>query len=115
MAERSARLRMTLPTQLVLRALLAHPTREMYGLEICAAAELPSGTIHPILARLERAGWLESRWEELDPREAGRPRRRYYRLCPDGIEQARDALARAGATAAKWAMPRPHLAPGGTA
>ena len=34
---------MTIPTQLVLRALLAEPTREMYGLQICAAAGLPSG------------------------------------------------------------------------
>ena len=34
--------RMTLPTQLVLRALLAEPTREMYGLQICEAAGLPS-------------------------------------------------------------------------
>ena len=36
--------RMTLPTQLVLRALLAEPTQEMYGLQICQAAGLPSGT-----------------------------------------------------------------------
>ena len=45
--------RMTLPTQLVLRTMLAEPTREMYGLEICEAAGLPSGTIHPILGRFE--------------------------------------------------------------
>jgi PadR family transcriptional regulator PadR len=54
---------MTLPTQLVLRALLAEPTREMYGLQIREAAGLPSGTIHPILARFEELGWLESQWE----------------------------------------------------
>lgn len=36
--------RMTLPTQLVLRAMLAEPTQEMYGLQISQAAELPSGT-----------------------------------------------------------------------
>ncbi len=85
--------RMTLPTQLVLRALLADPTREMYGLEIGEAAELVSGTVHPILARLEGCGWLESRWEEVDPKREGRPRRRYYRLTPDGAELARTALA----------------------
>ena len=84
---------MTLSTQLVLRALLAEPTREMYGLEICQAAELPSGTIHPILARLEGYGWLESRWEDIEPTEEGRPRRRYYRLSPTGAERARAALA----------------------
>ncbi|GAA3136905.1 hypothetical protein GCM10010485_88440 [Streptosporangium carneum] len=84
-----------MPTQLVLRALLDAPAREMYGLEICAAAGLPSGTIHPILARLEGIGWLESRWEEAEPQERGRPRRRYYRFAPDGAERARIALAQA--------------------
>lgn len=87
--------RMTIPTQLVLRALLAEPTREMYGLQICAAAGMPSGTIHPILARLERLGWVESQWEDMDPRALGRPRRRYYRLTAGGAEQARVALAQA--------------------
>jgi DNA-binding PadR family transcriptional regulator len=86
---------MTLSTQLVLRALLAEPGREMYGLQICEAAGLPSGTIHPILARFERLGWLESRWEDIEPEEQGRPRRRYYRLTEDGAERARIALAQA--------------------
>src|SRR5436305_4318798 len=93
-ASRSLEPRMTLPTQLVLRAMLAEPTREMYGLQICAAAELPSGTIHPILARLEGVGWLESRWEDIDPIKEGRPRRRYYRLTDQGAERARTALSR---------------------
>jgi PadR family transcriptional regulator PadR len=87
--------RMTLPTQLVIRTLLAEPTREMYGLQICTDAGLPSGTIHPILARLERIGWLESRWEQVDAHEEGRPRRRYYRMTQDGAEHARIALAQA--------------------
>lgn len=87
--------KMTIQTQLVLRALLEHPPRELYGLEICDAAGLASGTIHPILARLERLGWLESRWEDIDPAKEGRPRRRYYRFGPDGAEPARHALANA--------------------
>ena len=87
---------MTLPTQLVLRALLAEPTREMYGLQICEAAGLPSGTIHPMLARLEKEhGWVISRWEDIKPEDEGRPRRRYYRLTEDGAERARIALAQA--------------------
>jgi DNA-binding PadR family transcriptional regulator len=84
---------MTIPTQLVLRALLDDPAREKYGLEICQAAGLASGTIHPILARLENMGWVDSFWEDIDPAAAGRPRRRYYTLNPDGAEQARAALA----------------------
>ncbi|GIH23918.1 hypothetical protein Aph01nite_22280 [Acrocarpospora phusangensis] len=89
--------RMTLPTQLVLRALLEDPTREMYGLEICHAAGLAPGTIQPILARFEGIGWLESRWEDIDPHEAARPRRRYYRFSPDGADLARQALEAAHA------------------
>ncbi len=105
--------RMTIPTQMVLRALLAEPTQEMYGLQICTAAGLPSGTIHPILARLEREfGWLTSRWEDAVPQEAGRPRRRYYKLTEDGAERARIALAQAAtSTAALRLQPRPAGGP----
>jgi len=91
----SAEPRMTLQTVLVLRALLEDPASELYGLELCQRAGLASGTIHPILARLEQVGWIESRWEEADPHREGRPRRRYYRLNPDGAEAARLAVARA--------------------
>lgn len=87
--------RMTIPTQLLLSALLADPTREMYGAEVGVAAGLPSGTVHPILARFEGLRWLESRWEDIDPRVEGRPARRYYRLTADGVQAARSALARA--------------------
>ena len=85
---------MTLATQLVLGVLLADPTRDHYGLELGGAAGLPSGTIHPILARLEGLGWLESSWEDVDPRVEGRPARRYYRLSAAGADSARAALAR---------------------
>ena len=67
------RLRMTLPTQFVLRALLADPQAELYGVEIGEAAGLPSGTVHPILARLEGLRWVQSRWEDIDPKVEGRP------------------------------------------
>jgi DNA-binding PadR family transcriptional regulator len=107
--------RMTLPTQLVLRALLENPTQERYGLELCRMAGLESGTIHPILARLEAAGWVDSSWEDVDPSEQGRPRRRYYLLNPDGAERARDALARASArSATALGVLRPGLAGGPT-
>jgi PadR family transcriptional regulator, regulatory protein PadR len=101
--------RMTIPTQLVLRALLAEPTQEMYGLQICEQAGLPSGTIHPILARLEREhGWLESHWENIKPEEEGRPRRRYYKLTEDGAERARIALAQATTSVTALGLrPRP--------
>lgn len=86
--------RMTTPTRLVLLTLLADPGQELYGLEIGAAAGLASGTVHPILARLEGIGWLASSWEDIDPAVAGRPARRYYRLTALGADEARTALAR---------------------
>ena len=99
--------RMTLPTQLVLRSLLEDPGAERYGLEIGDTAGLPSGTIHPILARLERLGWVESRWEDIDPRVAGRPARRYYRLTESGAVSAPTALARAHRPRRPFAVPLP--------
>ncbi|MDW4571970.1 helix-turn-helix transcriptional regulator [Microbacterium sp. M3] len=77
------------------RALLRNPEAELYGLEIGEAAGLRSGTVHPILARLEGVGWVTSRWEDIDPSVEGRPARRYYKLDAGGEEAARSALARA--------------------
>jgi PadR family transcriptional regulator PadR len=96
---------MTIPTQLVLRTLLSDPSKELYGVEIGQAAGLPSGTVHPILARLEGVGWLTSRWEDIDPRQEGRPARRYYQLTPDGLALARAALARASTARPAWLRP----------
>ncbi|MFJ9781286.1 PadR family transcriptional regulator [Amycolatopsis sp. NPDC101161] len=109
---RSREPRMTLPTQLVLRVLMADPARELYGLQICGEAGLPSGTIHPILARLERVGWLSSRWETVDTREEGRPRRRYYRIDPAAMGLVHAALLRAESSAQGLGRLRPHLADG---
>ncbi|MFE9933579.1 PadR family transcriptional regulator [Streptomyces sp. NPDC005533] len=86
--------RMTLATRAVLSAFLAAPADEHYGLQIAEAAELPGGTIYPILIRLEQCGWLESRWEDIDPQEEGRPQRRYYRLSERGAQAATAAMAK---------------------
>ena len=58
---------MTIPTQLVLRVLLEEPGAERYGYEVGEAAGLASGTVHPILARLEGVGWVEDVGEYLGP------------------------------------------------
>lgn len=99
--------RMTLPTQLVLQVLLEHPEDERYGGEVGAAAGLPSGTVHPILARLEGLGWVESYWEDVDPRVAGRPARRYYRLTASGAESAPEAMRKAHRSRRGALVPRP--------
>ena len=86
-------MRMTVPTARVLAVLLDDPDADRYGLDLMQATGLASGTLYPLLHRLVEAGWLTTRWEELDPATQNRPARRYYRLTPEGATQARQALA----------------------
>lgn len=85
--------RMTTSVLKVVAALLAEAGTERYGLQLMQDTGLPSGTLYPILVRLERAGWVASKWEEADPVAEGRPNRRYYRLTDDGAVHARREVA----------------------
>jgi PadR family transcriptional regulator PadR len=86
-------LMMTVPVVKVLADLLAAPDDDHYGLALMQSTGLASGTLYPILNRLQVAGWVLAEWEQVDPAVVGRPARRYYRLTPDGLVQARTALA----------------------
>ena len=91
--------RLTPQTIAVLRVLLETPSAAHYGLEIARQAGLKTGTVHPILARLQQAGWIDAFWEApTDHEDTGRPRRRYYRFTSDGAETARHAIAEATST-----------------
>jgi DNA-binding PadR family transcriptional regulator len=86
-------MRLTYPTALVLQALL---DGRHHGFDIMDATGLPSGTVYPILRRLDAEGILRSRWErETVARKEQRPARRYYELTTGGRGMARDAVARA--------------------
>src|SRR3954452_4145944 len=84
---------MTAAVAKVVSAFLADPTTDRYGLDLMRVTGQPSGTLYPILLRLQRAGWVMATWEEIDPVAAGRPARRYYRLTPDGLAAARTEIA----------------------
>lgn len=62
---------------------------EMAGVSIAKETRLATGTLYPILMRLERVGWLRSRWEEEAPQALGRPRRRFYQVTPLGVARVR--------------------------
>ncbi|MFD1045853.1 PadR family transcriptional regulator, partial [Kibdelosporangium lantanae] len=85
------RFRVTEATLDVLEALLG-PDDDLYGLKIAKAIDRPTGSVFPILARLEQCGWVDSEWETGDGDLRG-PRRRFYRLTPDGLAGARAMLA----------------------
>jgi DNA-binding PadR family transcriptional regulator len=77
----------------VLQAFLADVNRPRYGYDLMRETGFPSGKLYPILARLQRAGWLIRESEDIDPAEAGRPARRLYRLSPAGLAAARREVA----------------------
>ena len=85
--------RISLQTLRVLEAFLDNPTAELAGADVQKSASLASGTLYPILLRLEAAGWFVSRWESIDPASAGRPRRRLYRLTATGLKRASELFA----------------------
>jgi PadR family transcriptional regulator PadR len=72
----------------VANALLHAWPDETWGLAVCADTGRPSGTVYPLLERLERYGLLSSRWETEEVTRRG-PRRRLYRLTEHGLLWAR--------------------------
>ena len=88
--------RLSLQTLRVLDAFLENPSSQLAGADIQKRTGLASGTMYPILLRLEGAGWFVSRWESIVPSSAGRPRRRLYRLTPAGLTRASAVFASFG-------------------
>ncbi len=83
---------MTTQALAVLSTILSDPDGDWYGLDLSKRSGLKPGTIYPILDRLLKAGWLERRWESIDPAVEARPRRRLYRLTRVGSLAGRQAL-----------------------
>jgi DNA-binding PadR family transcriptional regulator len=79
--------RITTQTLYVLSALLS-AKHEISGADIGRVTKLSSGTLYPILMRLEHHGWIESEWEVGDPSKLGRPRRRLYQVTALGARSA---------------------------
>lgn len=88
--------RISLQTLQVLEAFLGNPAEPLCGADVQKRCTVASGTLYPILLRLESAGWFVSRWENIDPSSAGRPRRRLYRLTPNGLTRASEVFASFG-------------------
>ena len=80
----------------VLEAFIERLGEEVHGFKLVEDLGLKSGTAYPLLIRLEKLGWLESRWEETS--RPG-PRRRLYRLTAEGEPAARRFLAESGVRA----------------
>jgi DNA-binding PadR family transcriptional regulator len=83
---------LTYPTTLVLHA-LASGVR--HGFDVIDATGLPSGTVYPILRRLERETLVSAAWEDAAIAQSEqRPPRRYYELTAAGEAVLQTARAR---------------------
>jgi PadR family transcriptional regulator PadR len=58
-----------------------------HGYDLCQQAGIKSGTLYPLLIRLEAQGYLEAQWQA--PAAPGRPPRHAYRLTAPGLQLAR--------------------------
>jgi hypothetical protein len=74
--------RITKPTKLVLERLLTAKDG-IWGLALTKQVNLPTGTVYPILSRLEDLGWVDSYWESSSDRSG--PRRKYFSLRDEAI------------------------------
>lgn len=99
-------MRITRATRRVMEVLMKKVTDSHYGLEIMKETNLPSGTVYPILHRLEAAGWLSASWEDIDPEKEGRPPRKQYTVTGEGAREMAAVLTIAAAKV------RPNLAGG---
>jgi DNA-binding PadR family transcriptional regulator len=83
-------IRVTRPTLEILAALLAAKSK-VWGLELVRQTGLKTGTVYPILARLETFGWIQSSWE-VNQKHKG-PRRRLWQLTEDGEVRASELIS----------------------
>ncbi len=88
-------MKLTGPLERVLRVFLADVPARHHGYALMKAAKLPSGTLYPMLARLQEQGLVTSEWEPQPADGSGRPPRKYYQLTGDGARVARLELAQA--------------------
>jgi PadR family transcriptional regulator, regulatory protein PadR len=79
---------LSLQARTVLAALLEAGDGWCHGYDLARRAGVKSGTLYPLLIRLEGQGHLESEWQPAS--EFGRPPRHAYRLTPSGVQLARD-------------------------
>ncbi|QFZ23569.1 PadR family transcriptional regulator [Saccharothrix syringae] len=89
-------------------AVLLDSDRPRWGLEIIKLTGRPSGSVYPLLDRLERAGWVTSEWDDDSDRRG--PRRRMYVLTPEGAREAARVRARRSARAGTTPTTRPEAA-----
>lgn len=68
-------------------------SKGLSGAEISKEVKVGVGSVYPFLTRLVSDGLAVSEWEDICPKTAGRPKKRFYRLNGLGVKQTQLALA----------------------
>jgi PadR family transcriptional regulator, regulatory protein PadR len=86
----------------LLAALLEAQGQWKHGYELAILTGLKSGTLYPLLIRLDTQGYLEAEWQP--PTASGRPPRHAYRLTAAGkrLAQEETVALEAGSSASVW-------------
>jgi PadR family transcriptional regulator PadR len=86
-------MRLTMTTMAVMDEIASEMAlgERAWGLQICDATGLGTGTVYPILERLADMGWIAASWEAAQP--SGRPRRRFYEITNVGRNAYAEARA----------------------
>lgn len=76
----------------IIATMLERPRKAYYTRQLCATLNLTSGTISPLLNRMEEAGWVASEFVSAAGSRRGAPRK-YYRFTAGTAAMLRKAIA----------------------
>jgi DNA-binding PadR family transcriptional regulator len=77
------------------RILQAIRAGHRYGADIVTSTGQGAGTVYKVLRRIEEMGFVVAKWEDAAIAERERrPRRRYYRITPQGQKELTRAVER---------------------
>jgi DNA-binding PadR family transcriptional regulator len=103
--------RITANTERIVTLFARDPATELAGADVERATKIAKGTVYPSLTRMHRRGWLTYRWEQIDPKQEGRPRKRLYKITGQGELAAQQIESEATARKHQRKLKRARLAP----
>ncbi len=93
----------------LLKIFLQDAEQPRYGFDLMRITGQNSGTFYRNLAALERAGWITSGTERIDPSAERRPPRRFYRITRPAVFKVYPKLAVLGENVRRQHFRRPLL------
>jgi DNA-binding PadR family transcriptional regulator len=71
---------------------LAVDNATQHGYELTSMMNIQSGTLYPLLNQLQSQGFIHFEWEQVNPKEVGRPQRKLINVSTLGRQHLRDLV-----------------------